>query len=104
MRNLGFLTLATALTLTACGGGAPEKLPDDHMSEIGNLSEDAEIAITPPPVGNAVEPANAAEKPAPAPGFTEEQQMKDDADATGMTARLPDEEPGQKANETRPAH
>jgi hypothetical protein len=39
----------------------------------------------------------------PAPGFTEEQQMKDDADATGMTARLPDETPELKANETRPA-
>jgi hypothetical protein len=29
--------------------------------------------------------------------------MKDDADATGMTARLPDETPELKANETRPA-
>ena len=99
MRKLGFLTLATALMLAACS----EKLPDDNMSEIGNLSENTDIAITPPPVTNVTEPSNATAEAAPAPGFTEEQQMKDDADATGMTARLPDETPVLKANETRPA-
>jgi hypothetical protein len=103
MRKVGFLTLATALTLAACNNAAPEKLPDDNMSEIGNLSENTDVAITPPPAANVAEPSNATAKAAPAPGFTEEQQMKDDADATGMTARLPDETPGQKANETRPA-
>lgn len=103
MRKVGFLTLATALTLAACTSAAPEKLPDDNMSEIGNLSENTDVAITPPPAVNVAEPSNATAKAAPAPGFTEEQQMKDDADATGMTARLPDETPGQKANETRPA-
>jgi len=103
MRKLGFLTLSTALTIAACNSASPEKLPDDNMSEIGNLSENTDIALTPPPTANVMVPSNATAKAAPAPSFTEEQQMKDDADATGMTARLPDEEPGQKANETRPA-
>jgi hypothetical protein len=103
MRKLGFLTIATALMLAACNGAGSEKLPDDNMSEIGNLSENTDIAITPPPVTNVTEPSNATAEAAPAPGFTEEQQMKDDADATGMTARLPDETPELKANETRPA-
>ncbi len=103
MRKAGFSTLAAALALAACNSSAPEKLPDDNMSEIGNLSDNVDVAVPPAPVENAANATNETAKPAPAPGFTEEQQIKDDADATGMTSRLPDEEPGQKANETRPA-
>ncbi len=103
MRIAGLFTLATAVALAACNTSAPEKLPDDNMSEIGNISDNVDVAITPPPVDNVSNSTNETAKAAPAPGFTEEQQIKDDADATGMTARLPDEEPGQKANQTRPA-
>jgi valyl-tRNA synthetase len=70
MRKLGFLTLATALMLAACNGAGPEKLPDDNMSEIGNLSENTDIAITPPPVANVTEPSNATAEAAPAGAVT----------------------------------
>lgn len=103
MRKAGILTLATTLALAACNTSAPEKLPDDNMSEIGNVSDNIDVAMTPPPVENVSNSTNETAKAAPAPGFTEEQQIRDDADATGMTARLPDDTPGQKANETRPA-
>jgi hypothetical protein len=102
MRTAAVLTMIAALTLAGCNRGAEEKLPEDlNVAEVGNVDAPMANAMPAPPVENA---ANVAEpKAAPAPGFTEDQQMKDDADATGMTARLPEDEPVQKGNETRPA-
>ena len=40
---------------------------------------------------------------APPPAFTDQQQISDDADATGMTARLPADETGSATNEAQPA-
>ena len=64
MRKLGFLALSTALTLAACNSASPETLPDDNMSEIGNLSENTDIAVTPPPVANVTVPSNATDRTA----------------------------------------
>ena len=99
MRKTALLTVAATLALTGCNRGPEaEKLPEDNAVEVVNATENANVAVAPPAV-NATNVATA--KPAPAPGFTDEQQMKDDADATGMTARLPDEAPA-TGNETAP--
>ena len=49
----------------------------------------AENVIQEEPVAPAPEPSNnAAPEPAPPPSISEQQQIEDDAAATGMTARL----------------
>ena len=102
MRKTAFAMLATALTLAACDRGPEQKPLDDNVAEVENFSEEANIVEAAPPANTA---NTVVEKAAPAPGFSESEQMRDDADATGMTARLPDDDggPGQTGNETRPA-
>ena len=102
MKKTALFALATALTLSACDRGPEQKPLEDNVIEVENATENANVAVA-PTVANAT---NVVVAPvAPAPGFTDEAQMRDDADATGMTARLPDDSaaPGQNGNETRPA-
>jgi protein involved in sex pheromone biosynthesis len=98
MRKAAILTLTAALALAACNSKPAEKLPEDNVVEVDNTTENANVAIAPP----AENVTNVTAKPASAPGFTDEQQMHDDADASGMTARLPDEVPV-SGNQTAPA-
>ena len=102
MRKHALIMLASALALAACNRGPEQKPLDDNVIEMENMSEEANV-VEAPMIANATNAT--VEKAAPAPGFTDSEQMRDDADATGMTARLPDEEagPGQTGNETRPA-
>lgn len=88
MRKIAILTLTATFALAGCDRGPQEKLPEDNVVEVENVTENANVAVAPPAV-NATNATTA--KAAPAPGFTDEQQINDDADATGMTARLPDE-------------
>lgn len=102
MRTVALLTLAAAFALAGCSRNEPEKLPEDlNVAEVGNVAVATENVAVAPPVANSTNVATP--KAAPVPGFTDDQQIADDADATGMTARLPDDEPGQKGNEARPA-
>jgi hypothetical protein len=89
-----------ALALSACQGRAPENALDEGNIVEENLTAPIENVAMPEPVNatNAVEPPAA-----PPPTFSQDEQMRDDADATGLTSRLPDEAPGQGDNETRPA-
>lgn len=98
MRKTAILTLTAALSLAACNSTPAETLPEDNVVEVENAIENANVAVALP----AENVANATAKPAPAPGFTDTQQINDDADASGMTARLPDEVPV-TGNETLPA-
>jgi len=100
-----FILLAVvAVAVTACGRSDPPPEPATENSVIAeNVSEPANVAAAPPLVLNSSEPV---ERPAPPPAFDDQKQMADDADASGMTARLPDqpgEGPGQSGNQTRPA-
>lgn len=103
LRFAACLTLAAVLALSACNRHRPEEQPETNnvVAEPENITNSA----PPAPIENVVE--NKAE-PAPPPKVTEDQQVQDDADATGLTARLPDGEdgstPGQSANQTRPAN
>jgi hypothetical protein len=96
--------LTAVLALSACKQEqASDALQENAMAEvpIENAMPMNEVAEIPPVVG----PLNATNMAVPPPEFTDTEQMRDDADATGLTARLPDEEagPGQTGNETRPA-
>ncbi|MCJ8158920.1 hypothetical protein [Sphingomonas sp. LaA6.9] len=104
--RIALLSLAGALALAGCGRSEPE--PDEGNFDNAaieapapDIEMPAENLATPPEnVTNAVPPA------APPPEFTEDEQMLDDADATGLTARLPQNEtesPSPTENEARPA-
>jgi hypothetical protein len=100
MRKAAILPLVAALALAACNNGPEQKPIEDNVVEVENVTDNVDAAM-PPPAVNATNASNVTEKTAPKPDFTDEQQMKDDADATGMTSRLPDEAPA-SGNETAP--
>ncbi len=86
MRKIALFTLAGALALSACGK------KDETESVTNNLVEppvenvivnEPDATPPPPPVSN-----NVAAPAAPAPTVSEQQQIQDDAEATGMTSRL----------------
>lgn len=112
------MTMRAALLLAFAGtlalAGCDRSVPEDEAP----VNDSIELPVeTPTPVEviNEVAPAENATAelppPAPPPTFSEEQQMHDDADATGLTSRLPDSETGEGAtdvmgstgNEARPA-
>ncbi|MGF7169279.1 PBP1b-binding outer membrane lipoprotein LpoB [Sphingobium xanthum] len=80
------IALAATFVLAGCNG-EPDKQPVNDT----NLSDEVPLNSIPPETMPT--PANAApveNKVAP-PEFSDEQQIQDDAEATGMTSRLPDE-------------
>ncbi|WP_416462331.1 hypothetical protein [Sphingomonas sp. VDB2] len=88
MRTLAFAALAGALLLSACG-----KKEEDTPTVTNNLVEPpVENVIVPEPDAPLPEPQdNAVATPAaPPPSVSEQQQIQDDAEATGMTSRLPE--------------
>ncbi|RJF93369.1 hypothetical protein [Sphingomonas cavernae] len=102
--RIALVTLAAALALAGCGRSEPEEQPLDNVvveseAPVNDIAP-VNIVAPPPEVANATPPA------APPPEFTDDEQMLDDADATGLTARLPAQDdvvPGSTENETRPA-
>lgn len=101
MRIALVLPLAGALALAACNRSSDVVPVEENLAEApAEVAPEANIVAPPANITNAVAPA------APPPDFSDEEQVLDDADATGLTARLPqsDEElPGAAGNETRPA-
>ena len=96
--------VAATLGLAACNR-SPEPLADpltDNMVVEVPIDDMAPVnSADVPAVDNAM--LNMTNTVAP-PEFSDSEQMRDDADATGLTARLPTEEaPGQPVNETQPA-
>ena len=86
-----WLIVAALTALAACSSNEPA----DEI-ETGNLG-DYEMANETPPEPLAVPPAlpenTAAVEPEPLPDpLAEQEQIQEDADATGMTARLPSSE------------
>jgi protein-disulfide isomerase len=107
MRNLtrtaSLLALA-ALSLSACGKKEEEVTENIQENIVTEVPIDeaipANVDDAPPP---APAPLNVTNTVAPPPAFTDKEQMRDDADATGLTSRLPsDEAPTGAANETQP--
>lgn len=85
MRTFALLALAGALALSACG----KKEEDAPM--VNNLVEPPveNVIIEEPDAALPAPENNAAAAPAAPPSISEQQQIQDDAEATGMTARLP---------------
>ena len=85
--------LLAAASLAACSGGSDEQPP------VANETENVVEVIDEAPVENVVTPEPT---PTPAPSPTPiveddrptQEQVMDDADAVGMTARLPREDTG----------
>lgn len=105
MRSTALLICAATLALAGCGRS-------DHEEEAPIANEAAEAPpppVEPMPANLATPPAevaNATPPAAPPPEISDEAQMLDDADATGLTARIPQEggeTPAETSNESRPA-
>ena len=85
MRKIALAVLAGALALSACGKKEDETPATNNLVEppVENvIIEEPEAPL--PPTNNAAQ----APEPAPPPSISEQQQIQDDAEATGMTARL----------------
>ena len=89
MRTTYSLTaLAGLVLLAACDTKTPDEAqPGNEVTEVP-VTEPAKPALNEQRETNVARaPANVMEPPA----ISEEQQMRDDADATGLTSRLPDD-------------
>lgn len=91
-----FATVALGgLTLAACGGGSEETPPVattnfEEAAPVENL--DMEVS-TEAPAATRIDNASTESEPAP-PTLTSDEQTQEDADATGMTARVARDEGG----------
>ncbi|WP_313808511.1 hypothetical protein [Sphingobium sp.] len=95
MRKIALLALSGALALAACGKKEEEAPVTNNLVE-----PPVENVIVNEPEAPAPEPGNnATPAPAPAPTISEQQQIEDDAAATGMTARLSQSDEGANATE-----
>ena len=96
MRKIALIALAGALALAACGKKEEEAPATNNLVEppVENVIVNEPEAPTPEPGNNA-----AAAAPAPAPTISKQQQIEDDAAATGMTARLSQGDEGANATE-----
>lgn len=100
-RRLGFAFGIAALAMTAgCKSSTPEPVPADNGSnfvETSNVLTETNVLepVTPAPVVNVTTPAPAATSSTNEFGSAE--QTQEDAEATGMTSKLPQDE------ETQPA-
>lgn len=82
------ITLSAALALAACNRSEPE--PPAIDNNVTELPEEVEpMNAAPPPAENVTNEVTPA---APPPTFSDDEQMRDDADATGLTSRLPQSE------------
>lgn len=98
MRKIAFVALAGALALAACGKKEEEAPVTNNLVEppVENVVVDEPDVPAPAPQSNG-----ASIEAAPPPSISEQQQIQDDADATGMTARLNrDDAPSEAANGT----
>lgn len=94
-RTIVLLPLAAALMLAACGRNTPDEAPMENDAAPAPVeplpSAEEDVPPPPPPAAPVENSANAAaaQAPAPPPQISAEQQMLDDAEASGFTARLP---------------
>jgi hypothetical protein len=90
---------AAGLNLAACGGHKDEAAEQANMApaDFGNEAEPTNITEVPTEAPQATQVDNTASNAipaAPAPTVSATEQTQDDADATGMTARVSRDETG----------
>lgn len=102
-RRLAALAPFAALALAACSGGSDEEpTVDANVAEVP-IVNDMGFANMVEPVAPPTDVPVATPTPADPP-TVDEAQVQDDADASGMTARVSrDDAPAAPANETQPA-
>jgi hypothetical protein len=102
-RSLLAFPFAAIFLLSACSGKKAEAIPENETvmeTDINdNLSENIEEPEM-PVAAPAPEPAVNTARALPPPEVPDEVQIRDDADATGLTARIDET----AANETQPAN
>ena len=104
MRTAPIFALVVLLGLSACGNKPEDAARDLQENIVTEMPVDENIPANDDAAAPAPAPENVTMPAAPPPAFSDTQQMRDDADATGLTARLPtDEAPAPVANETQPA-
>jgi hypothetical protein len=89
LRRPALITLAAlgALALAGCGGPETPPPPETNLEEAGPVVNEPEVINEAPlPTPTPTTTNLTAEDPAEAKAV--EQQMQEDADATGMTARI----------------
>jgi hypothetical protein len=95
--------MGAALTLAACGGGSDEEqpAPASNVESIA-IPEPANMTELPTeaPPATRIDNTAADTVAAPAPEIAPTEQVQDDADATGMTARV---DRSEGSNEAQPA-
>lgn len=100
MKKIALIAAAgsLALALSACGGGKTDEAPVE--TNVSNLEVEVDNAMLGNDIAAPTPEANVTHGPAPAGAeFTNGAQTQDDADATGMTARVSRDED----NTTAPA-
>jgi len=92
MRLKWTLTLVVTLALAGCNGRRDDENANDaNDANVMNVPEEVPIDTAPLNASQIPSNAGAAATKASPPQISDEQQIQDDADATGMTSRLPDE-------------
>jgi hypothetical protein len=95
------MTMAGVLAALLVVGGCSKQQPTENVTE--NVIEPAPPVAAPEPAPVAPEPQAAAPTPPPAERIAPDEQILDDAAATGMTARLPRTDEGNAAADTPPS-
>ncbi|KQM98566.1 hypothetical protein ASE85_12000 [Sphingobium sp. Leaf26] len=102
MRKIAFIALAGALALAACGK-KEEPAPDATNNLVEPPVENVIVEEPEAPLPEVQNNASATPVAAP-PKVSEQQQILDDAEASGMTARLPEggeqSQPADEASKT----
>jgi len=93
---------AGALALTACSGRGDKEEQPEATTNAETITEPVNMTQLPTeaPAATQIDNVTVETKPAPPPSVTSDEQTQDDADATGMTARVSRDEP---ADEAQPA-
>jgi len=87
MRISSMLMIAGTLILASCNGGRDDEGRENVAASPSNDENDGASVNRSEEPKNATAPQNRME----APAVSDEQQIQDDAEASGMTSRLPDE-------------
>lgn len=97
------LAIAAVLAIEGCKQQQPEPdaLQENAVAEMP--AENTMLLNTADAAPPAVGPLNDMNLAAPPPEFSDTEQMRDDADATGLTARLPADGGDLSSNDTQPA-
>lgn len=84
------LAIAGLFAIAACGKKHDDEQPVNDMNAVIETNAVENNAVAPEPMaeGNAVKAPDNRVAP---PEISEQQQTQDDADATGMTSKLPEE-------------